>query len=220
MNLILPWAWHPELDAEFEQAYFKQLVQFLEIEYQKQIIYPLAPQVFNAFQYCSFAALKVVIVGQDPYHKAGLANGLCFSVNAGVKLPPSLRNIFAEVQSDIGQAPFSADLICWAKQGVLLLNSILTVRAGQAASHKNLGWEKFTDAVLQIINREKQQIVFILWGNYAQQKGKFINPNKHLVLQSAHPSPFSVKNFRHNRHFSQSNAYLEKTNKISILWNC
>lgn len=220
MPLILPKAWHPKLDAEFEQAYFKQLMQFLAIEYQQQVIYPPSELVFNAFEQCSFSALKVVIVGQDPYHTAGLANGLCFSVNAGMKLPPSLRNIFAEVQNDTGLTPVSGDLTCWAKQGVLLLNSILTVTAGQAASHKNQGWERFTDAVLQIINFDKQQVVFILWGNYAQQKGKFIDKNNHLILKSAHPSPFSVRNFRHNRHFSQSNAYLENANKVSILWDC
>ncbi|MCV6638186.1 uracil-DNA glycosylase [Candidatus Albibeggiatoa sp. nov. NOAA] len=219
MDMILPPSWQARLAKELDQPYFKQLTDFVDAEYQQYTVYPPRELVFNAFHYCAFDDLKVVILGQDPYHGAGQANGLCFSVNDGIKQPPSLKNIFKEIHADTGTLiPDSGNLERWAKQGVLLLNSILTVRESEPASHKNKGWEQFTDAVIQVINEQKQQIVFILWGNYAQQKGKIVNKNQHLVLKSAHPSPFSVKKFMDNHHFSQTNQYLQQVGKTPILW--
>lgn len=219
MNMTLPPSWHTRLATELAQPYFQQLAHFIESEYQQYTVYPPRELIFNAFHHCHFDQLKVVILGQDPYHGAGQANGLCFSVNDGIKQPPSLKNIFKEVLADIGtDMPQSGNLERWAQQGVLLLNSILTVRAAEPASHKNKGWEQFTDAVIKIISEQKQQVVFILWGNYAQQKGKMINENQHLVLKAAHPSPFSVKKFMNNHHFSQTNQYLQQVGKKTILW--
>jgi uracil-DNA glycosylase len=215
----LPLSWQAKLAPEFEKPYLKKLATFLEEELKTQTIYPSEPFIFNAFAQCSFEDVKVVIIGQDPYHGEGQANGLCFSVNDGVKIPPSLRNIFKEIQSDLGkEIPKSGNLERLAEQGVLLLNAILTVRAGKAASHRKKGWEQFTDAVIHLIAKEKEQIVFLLWGNYAQQKGQIVDENKHLVLKSAHPSPLSAKHFFGNQHFSQTNQYLEKCGKTPIDW--
>lgn len=217
--MTLPPQWHVKLQTELNQTYFQQLAKFIHHEYQHATVYPPFDLIFNAFYHCNFDDVKVVILGQDPYHGAGQANGLCFSVSDGTKPPPSLKNIFKEAHADVGSPiPTSGNLERWAKQGVLLLNSILTVRESEPASHKNKGWEQFTDAVVRLINIEKQQVVFILWGNYAQQKGKIIDENRHLVLKSAHPSPFSVKKFLYNHHFSQTNQYLEKVGKTPILW--
>lgn len=215
----LPLSWQTKLAPEFEQSYLKKLANFLEEELKTQTIYPPEPLIFNAFNQCSFEDVKVVIIGQDPYHGEGQANGLCFSVNNGVKIPPSLRNIFKEVHSDLGkEIPKLGNLERLAEQGVLLLNAILTVRAGKAASHHKKGWEQFTDAVIHLIAKEKEQIVFLLWGNYAQQKGQIVDENKHLVLKSAHPSPLSAKHFFGNKHFSQTNQYLEKYDQTPIDW--
>jgi len=215
----LPLSWHTKLASEFEKPYLKKLANFLDDELKTQTIYPPEPLIFNAFNQCPFEDVKVVIIGQDPYHGEGQANGLCFSVNDGIKIPPSLRNIFKEIHSDLGkEIPKSGNLERLAEQGVLLLNAILTVRAGKAASHRNNGWEQFTDAVIHLIAKEKEQIVFLLWGNYAQQKGQIVDENKHLVLKSAHPSPLSAKHFFGNKHFSQTNQYLQKYGQTPIDW--
>jgi uracil-DNA glycosylase len=215
----LPPTWQDKLGGEYDKPYFQKLMAFLNEEMKTQTIYPVNSLIFNAFDCCAFDDIKVVIIGQDPYHGEGQAHGLCFSVNEGVKMPPSLKNIFKEIQSDLGQdIPTSGNLERWAKQGVLLLNAILTVRASKAASHRNKGWEEFTDTVIRLISEEKEQVVFLLWGNYAQQKGKIVDEKKHLVLKSAHPSPLSAKQFFGHQHFSQTNAYLEKCGKTAIEW--
>jgi len=215
----VPLSWQTKLAAEFDKPYFQKLDAFLDDELKTASIYPPASLIFNAFEKCSFENLKVVIIGQDPYHGEGQANGLCFSVNESVKIPPSLRNIFKEIQSDLGKAvPISGNLERWAKQGVLLLNAILTVRASKAASHRNKGWELFTDAVIRLISEEKEQVVFLLWGNYAQKKGDVVDESKHLILKSGHPSPLSAKHFFGNQHFSQANAYLQECGKLAIDW--
>ena len=211
--------WHPKLTAEFEQEYAQKLDAFITHELNTQTVYPPKELIFNAFDKCSFENLKVVIIGQDPYHGAHQANGLCFSVNDGIKIPPSLRNIFKEVQIDLGrEIPTSGNLERWAEQGVLLLNTILTVRANQAASHRQQGWEILTDAIIRLISDEKKQVVFLLWGKYAQEKRKIVDNNKHLILKSAHPSPFSAKKFFWNHHFSQTNQYLKQCMKTQIQW--
>jgi uracil-DNA glycosylase len=211
-HFIIENDWKTLLNEEMGKPYFQNLVTFLQQEKQKHYVYPPSNLVFAAFQHCSFKEVKVVILGQDPYHGQGQANGLSFSVNDGVPFPPSLRNIFKELKSNLGvEIPFSGNLEHWAKQGVLLLNATLTVRANSAGSHQKKGWEEFTDAVIKHIAEQKEQVVFILWGAYAQKKGAFIDRNKHLVLESAHPSPLSAHNgFLGNKHFSQTNAYLEK----------
>jgi len=215
----LPPSWEDKLASEYDKPYFQKLIAFLNEELKTQTIYPPNPLIFNAFECCAFEEIKVVIIGQDPYHGEDQAHGLCFSVNEGVKIPPSLKNIFKEIQSDLGKdIPKSGNLERWAKQGVLLLNAILTVRAGKAASHRNKGWEQFTDTVIRLISEEKEQVVFLLWGNYAQQKGKIVDDSKHLVLKSAHPSPLSAKQFFGNQHFSQANQSLEKWGKTPIDW--
>lgn len=215
----VPLSWQTKLAAEFEKPYFQKLDAFLDNELKTESIYPPAPLIFNAFEKCDFDNLKVVIIGQDPYHGEGQANGLCFSVNDGVKIPPSLRNIFKEIQSDLGkEMPSSGNLERWAEQGVLLLNAILTVRASKAASHRKKGWEVFTDAVIRLISEEKEQVVFLLWGNYAQKKGEIVDESKHLILKSGHPSPLSAKYFFGNQHFSQANAYLQESGKKPIDW--
>ena len=221
MTTLLPLAdsWQKELVAEFEQPYFQKLVTFLETEITTQTIYPPKNLIFNAFKQCHFGEVKVVIIGQDPYHGVGQANGLCFSVNDGTKIPPSLKNIFKEIQTDLGIAiPQSGNLERWAKQGVLLLNTILTVRANQPASHRHRGWEQFTDAVIRLLSAEQQQIVFLLWGKDAQRKGKLIDNSKHYILQAAHPSPLSCRQFFGNKHFSQTNRYLQQQGKKLIDW--
>ncbi len=220
MNVKIAESWKTLLQDEFEKSYFHQLVNFVKSEYSIYKVYPPGKLIFNAFDHCSFEELKVVILGQDPYHGAGQANGLCFSVNDGIRKPPSLVNIFKEIQDDVGTPiPESGNLERWAKQGILLLNATLTVRANQAGSHQNKGWETFTDAVIKQISDKKSGIVFLLWGAYAQKKGSIIDKNKHYVLQSAHPSPFAAhRGFFGNKHFSKTNEFLIKNNKTPIKW--
>ncbi len=220
MEVKIAESWKKILKDEFEKPYFHQLVNFVKSEYNKYKVYPPGKLIFNAFDHCSFDDLKVVILGQDPYHGEGQANGLCFSVNTGIRKPPSLVNIFKEIQSDIGNSiPESGNLERWAKQGILLLNATLTVRANHAGSHQNKGWETFTDAVIKQISDKKSGIVFLLWGAYAQKKGTVIDKNKHYVLQSAHPSPFAAhRGFFGNKHFSKTNEFLVKNGKTPIKW--
>jgi uracil-DNA glycosylase len=220
MEVKIEESWKPVLAEEFGKNYFTDLTDFVRNEYKTHKIYPPAKLIFNAFDQCPFNQLKVVILGQDPYHGPGQAHGLCFSVNDSIEFPPSLRNIFKELQNDLGiEIPPSGNLTCWAKQGVLLLNATLTVRANQAGSHQNKGWEQFTDAVIHKINEQKQHVVFILWGNYAISKAKFIDQNKHLVLSSVHPSPLSAnRGFFGNRHFSQTNKFLQQHAMETIAW--
>lgn len=220
MEVKLEQGWKSRLKDEFEQPYFKQLATFVRQEYTTAECYPPRSKIFAAFDECPFDQVKVVILGQDPYHGPGQANGLCFSVNPGISPPPSLINIFKEIENDLQQPrPGNGDLTRWARQGVLLLNATLTVRASAAGSHQNKGWETFTDAVVHLLNEQCAGLVFVLWGNYAQRKGKFIDPTKHLVLTSAHPSPLSAHNgFWNNHHFSKTNAYLEAQGKTPIQW--
>ena len=212
--------WKSLLQEEFNKPYFEQLVSFVKQEYASRRIYPRAGNIFRAFDKCPFESLKVVIIGQDPYHEEGQANGLCFSVNDGVPFPPSLQNIFTEIKNDIGKAiPKSGNLDRWAEQGVLLLNSVLTVRAHTAASHAGKGWEQFTDAVVKIISEHKDHIVYMLWGNYAQHKGAIADPLNNCILKSAHPSPLSVyRGFFGSKQFSQANEYLKSVGKQEIDW--
>lgn len=212
--------WKALLGDEFHKPYFDSLVQFVKSEYAAGTVYPAGSNIFRAFDKCPFDKLKVVIIGQDPYHGPGQANGLCFSVERGVQFPPSLQNIFKEVQSDIGTPiPESGELDRWAEQGVLLLNAVLTVRAHQAASHAGRGWEQFTDAVVRAIAERKQQIVYMLWGSYAQKKGAIADPNNNLILKAVHPSPLSAyRGFFGCKHFSEANRYLESVGKEPIIW--
>ncbi|MEM6829579.1 MAG: uracil-DNA glycosylase [Bacteroidota bacterium] len=220
MKVRIETVWSQQLNDEFEKPYFKDLIDFVKTEYATQKIYPPGSLIFSAFDHCPFNETRVVIVGQDPYHGAGQANGLCFSVNDGVRSPPSLQNIFKEIQSDLGiPFPPNGNLERWADQGVLLLNATLTVRASQAGSHQNKGWEEFTDAVLRRVSENKEGVVFLLWGAYAQKKGAFIDQHKHLVLKAAHPSPFSANNgFFGCKHFSKTNQYLVSKGLKSINW--
>lgn len=220
MEVIIEESWKERLSDEFDKPYFKELATFVKQEYKSHQVYPPASQIFNAFHHCPFNDLKVVIVGQDPYHGLGQANGLCFSVNEGVKHPPSLQNIFKEIESDLGvDIPDSGNLERWAKQGILMLNATLTVRANSPGSHQKRGWEEFTDAILKVVSVTKKNIVFVLWGAYAQKKGDFINTDKHLILKSPHPSPFSAYNgFFGNKHFSKSNMYLKEKGIETIKW--
>lgn len=213
-------SWKNKLQDEFQKDYFIKLIAFVREEYKSKVIYPAGKDIFKAFDVCSFDDVHVVLIGQDPYHGPGQAHGLCFSVNDGITQPPSLKNIFKEIESDLGiQAPRSGNLERWAKQGVLLLNATLTVEANSAGSHQKKGWEQFTDAIIHKLSNEKEHIVFILWGAYAQKKGVIINSQKHLVLQSAHPSPFSAYNgFFGNKHFSKTNVYLKSLGKKEIEW--
>jgi uracil-DNA glycosylase len=215
-------SWQKILSDEFKKSYFLQLEKEVNEEYQNAICYPPKESIFAAFNYCSFANLKVVIIGQDPYHGEGEANGLCFSVNDGVKIPPSLRNIFRELNDDLGILfmPSSGNLERWARQGVLLLNASLTVRKDKPNSHKHLQWNTFTDAVIEIISNEKQNMVFLLWGSFAQKKGLKIDRNKHLVLECGHPSPMSANQGKWfgNKHFSTTNAYLAEKGISEIDW--
>ncbi len=213
--------WKYFIEQEAEKPYYKQLKQFVEHEYVTQIVFPPKNQIYNAFRWCPFDKVKVVILGQDPYHGLGQANGLSFSVNDGVPFPPSLRNIFAEIKQDIGtDIPYTGNLERWAKQGVLLLNDVLTVRQASPASHQKRGWEQFTEAAIQKLSAEKEGLVFMLWGQHAQKKGAKIDRNRHLVLTSGHPSPMSANQGKWfgNKHFSQANAYLVKQNKQPIIW--
>ncbi len=220
MNVRIEDSWKKRLAGEFSKEYFKELVKFVKSEYQNQTVYPPGALIFSAFDHCTYDQLKVVIVGQDPYHGVNQANGLCFSVRDGVRQPPSLQNIFKEVKSDLGiPVPVSGNLERWAAQGVLLLNATLTVRASQAGSHQNKGWEVFTDAVLQKISLDKEGIVFMLWGAYAQRKGALIDTDRHFVLKAAHPSPFSANNgFFGCHHFSKTNQYLYNKGLETINW--
>jgi len=214
-------SWKIELQTEFEKPYFQQLAAFVKDEYKTQLCYPKASEIFTSFDYCPFDAVKGVILGQDPYHGAGQAHGLCFSVNDGIAHPPSLINIFKEIESELGiPYPKSGKLLRWASQGVLLLNATLTVRQGLAGSHQKRGWETFTDAVIRTISQKKENVVFLLWGNYAQRKGKDIDASKHLVLTSGHPSPLSANRglWFGNGHFVKTNAYLKVKGIREIAW--
>ncbi len=222
-------SWREALGREFNKTYFKKLAKFIKQEYFSTKVYPLPQDIFRAFDLCPFDNVKVVILGQDPYHGKGEANGLCFAVHDDTKLPPSLQNIFKELENDLGitelatQRPSNGgkkgDLARWARQGVLLLNATLTVRAGNPGSHQGMGWEEFTNAVIKKLSDEKENLVFILWGNYAKQKGAVVNRKKHLVLESAHPSPFSAHSgFFGSKPFSKTNAYLKSHNLPEINW--
>jgi uracil-DNA glycosylase len=220
MDVKIETAWKTRLQDEFAKEYFVKLADFVRNEYNNQAIYPPGSLIFNAFNLCPFDSIKAVIIGQDPYHGPGQAHGLCFSVKDGVAFPPSLLNIYKELQSDLGIVrPSSGNLERWARQGVLLLNATLTVRAHQAGSHQRKGWEEFTDSVINLINREKHNIVFFLWGAYAQKKGESIDRTRHLVLESVHPSPLSAsRGFFGNKHFSKCNDYLIMNNISPIDW--
>lgn len=221
MDVRIEQSWKERLQPEFDKDYFKDLIAFVKDEYHKYTIYPPGRLIFNAFDHCPFDKVKVVIIGQDPYHEPGQAHGLCFSVQDNVPLPPSLVNIFKEIGTDLNKPmPATGNLLRWADQGVLLLNSTLTVRAHQAGSHQHKGWEEFTDAVIHRIATEKKHIVYILWGAYAQRKGAFIDSNHNLVLKAAHPSPLSANRggFFGNKHFSKANDYLIATGQTPIDW--
>lgn len=220
MDVKIEASWKQVLNNEFEKDYFIKLTKFVKNEYATKTIYPPKSQIFSAFDYTSFDDVKVVIIGQDPYHGENQANGLSFSVGDGVKIPPSLRNIYKELKTDLGiEDSNSGNLEAWAKQGVLLLNATLTVEAANAGSHQNKGWEDFTDAVIKLLSEEKENLVFVLWGSYAQKKGKKINREKHFVIESAHPSPLSVyRGFWDSKPFSKTNEYLKSKNVQEIDW--
>lgn len=212
--------WKEKLESEFAQEYFIKLTNFVREEYKKSVVYPHPKNIFRAFDETPFEKVKVVILGQDPYHGEGQANGLCFAVSEGVKAPPSLQNIFKELESDVARpVDHNPDLSRWAKQGVLLLNATLTVNAKTPGSHQRRGWEQFTDAAIKKLAEEREGLVFILWGNYARQKGAHIDREKHLVLESPHPSPFSAHSgFFGSKPFSKANAYLEEKGEAPIVW--
>jgi uracil-DNA glycosylase len=220
MDVKIETTWKSKFKEEFEKEYFTKLSEFVRDEYKKNTIYPPGSLIFNAFNLCPFDQVKAVIIGQDPYHGPGQAHGLCFSVREGIGFPPSLINIFKEIELDLGLSrPRSGNLERWAAQGVLLLNATLTVREHQAGSHQNRGWEQFTDNVISIINKESLNIVFFLWGAYAQKKGESIDRTKHLVLESVHPSPLSAsRGFFGNKHFSKCNNYLKENGIVPIDW--
>jgi uracil-DNA glycosylase len=221
MDIKIHSSWQQVLESEYEKPYFQELFSFVKNEYATKRCFPLESEIFAAFNHCPFDKVKVVIIGQDPYHGFGQANGLCFSVNDGINFPPSLINIFKEIQSDLGlPIPISGNLERWADQGVLLLNATLTVRESEAGSHQNKGWEIFTDSVIQKLSDEKENIVFLLWGGFAQKKGAKINRTKHHVLESGHPSPLSANRgfWFGNKHFSKTNSYLQSLGKETIKW--
>ncbi|AWI26439.1 uracil-DNA glycosylase [Flavobacterium pallidum] len=221
MNIKIEPSWKAVLSAEFDKPYFKALTDFVSAEYKANTCYPPGPEIFNAFNNCAFNEVKVVIIGQDPYHGPKQANGLCFSVHDGIPFPPSLINIFREINTDLGlPIPPSGNLERWAKQGVLLLNATLTVRMGEAASHQGHGWETFTDAVIQELSDRKEHVVFLLWGGFAKKKGAKIDRSKHYVLESGHPSPLSANkgHWFGNRHFSKTNLFLESKQLPEIKW--
>jgi len=213
-------SWKQRLSPEFEKPYFIALTEFVRAEYRTKQIFPPAKLIFNAFDSCPFDKVEVVIIGQDPYHEPGQAHGLCFSVNDEIDIPPSLVNIFKEIERSLGKPiPASGNLTRWAQQGVLLLNATLTVQNHRAGSHQGKGWETFTDAAIRTLAAERENLVFLLWGNYAQQKGAFIDSSKHLVLKSVHPSPLSAyRGFIGNNHFVQANNYLKEHGKKEIEW--
>ncbi|MBQ7192666.1 MAG: uracil-DNA glycosylase [Paludibacteraceae bacterium] len=220
MDVRIEHSWKEVLQEEFDKPYFEFLTSFVREEYSSQQCFPPAKYIFRAFDACAFDKVKVVILGQDPYHDVGQANGLCFSVNEGVALPPSLQNIYQELHRDLGIAiPLSGDLQRWATQGVLLLNSTLTVRAHQPLSHQNRGWEELTDAAIYALNNRRKNIVYMLWGSYARKKGAFINRRQNLVLEAPHPSPLSAyRGFIGCGHFSQANRYLQQHGLEPIQW--
>ena len=220
MDVRIEPTWKARLSEEFEKPYFEQLTTFIREEYGKYRIFPPGKDIFRSFDRCPLENVKVVIIGQDPYHGPNQANGLCFSVNPGIQMPPSLVNIFKEIKNDLGkEIPANGSLDRWADQGVLLLNATLTVRANQAGSHQNKGWESFTDAVIKTLVEEREHIVFMLWGSYAQKKGEIIDTTRHCVLKSVHPSPLSAsRGFFGNGHFSKANAYLRSKGKKEIDW--
>lgn len=221
MNVKIEESWRRHIGAEFEKPYFARLTEFVRSEYASTKCYPPGNLIFNAFNLCPFDKVKAVIIGQDPYHEPGQAHGLSFSVNDGVPFPPSLVNIFKEIENDTGTpVPSSGNLTRWAEQGVLLLNATLTVRAHQAASHQRKGWEEFTDAVIQALSRDRNHLVFILWGGYARSKARLIDASRHLILQSVHPSPLSANRggWFGNHHFSLCNSYLEANGMTPIRW--
>ena len=220
MEVRIHESWKQHLEGEFEKEYFQKLAEFVKNEYKEKTVYPPPPHIFRAFDLCSFEKVNVVILGQDPYHGKGQANGLCFSVNPGISEPPSLQNIFKEIKNDLGIAiPTSGNLDAWARQGVLLLNATLTVVAGKAGSHQHQGWETLSDAVIKVLSDQKEHVVFLLWCKYAQARREMIDEKKHLVLTAAHPSPFSADNgFFGCKHFSKTNEYLEFFGKEPIDW--
>ncbi|WP_028376087.1 uracil-DNA glycosylase [Leeuwenhoekiella sp. MAR_2009_132] len=221
MNVDIHPSWKAVLNPEFEKTYFKSLIDFVKQEYGQHKCYPPGAAIFKAFDLCPFEEVKVVILGQDPYHGVGQAHGLCFSVPEGIAVPPSLINIFKEIATDLNNPiPQSGNLERWAKQGVLLLNATLTVRAHLAGSHQKQGWETFTDHVISVLSQQRQGIVFLLWGGYARKKAKKIDTSKHLVLESGHPSPLSANRgfWFGNRHFSKTNDYLKENDKSQINW--
>jgi len=221
MDVNIHESWKPYLKAEFDKPYFRELVSFVRTEYNQHICYPPGKQIFSAFEHCHFEDVKVVIIGQDPYHGPKQAHGLCFSVNDGISHPPSLINIFKEIENDLGNSyPKSGNLNRWADQGVLLLNATLTVRASNAGSHQKKGWEIFTDQVIKIISETKKNVVFLLWGGYAKQKIKLIDQSKHHILTSGHPSPLSANkgHWFGNKHFSKTNFLLEQAGLKPISW--
>jgi len=221
MDVKIEQSWKEHLSKEFEKPYFSNLIEFVKTEYSSTKVYPPGKFIFNAFDKCTFDNIKVVILGQDPYHGYNQANGLSFSVNDGVAIPPSLQNIFKEIKEDLAIAiPRTGNLERWAEQGVLLLNSTLTVRAGEAGSHQKKGWETFTDAVIKCISEQKQDVVFMLWGKYAQDKGAVIDASKHLILKAKHPSPMAANygGWFGTKHFSQANDYLTSKGLEPINW--
>lgn len=221
MNVKIEESWRRHMYEEFDKQYFVELTDFVRREYSQGECYPPGHLIFNAFNLCPFDKVKVVIIGQDPYHEPGQAHGLSFSVNDGIPFPPSLINIFKEISNDLGTPmPMSGNLTRWAEQGVLLLNATLTVRAHQAASHQRRGWEKFTDAVIKALDAHRDHLVFILWGGYARSKAKLIDSSRHLVLQSVHPSPLSANHggWFGNHHFSRANTYLKEHGEDEIIW--
>ncbi|RYJ45018.1 uracil-DNA glycosylase [Flavobacterium beibuense] len=214
-------SWKEVLENEFEKPYFNSLINFVKDEYTHHTCYPKGSHIFSAFDHCPFDKVEVVIIGQDPYHGPGQANGLCFSVNDGIPMPPSLINIFKEIETDLGKPfPQTGNLERWADQGVLLLNAVLTVRQGEAGSHQGKGWETFTDAVIQKISDEKKDVVFLLWGGFAKKKGARIDRQRHLVLETGHPSPLSANRglWFNNKHFSKTNEFLKQKEKKEINW--
>lgn len=221
MDIEIHESWIPHLKEELNKPYFKSLVSFVKSEYKYNTCYPPESQIFNAFNCCHFEDVKIVIIGQDPYHDVGQANGLCFSVNENIKHPPSLINIFKEIQSDLNiPYPKSGNLARWANQGVLLLNATLTVRAHEAGSHQRKGWEQFTDAVIRLVSDKKEGVIFLLWGGFAKQKTKLIDVSRHHILTSGHPSPLSANRgyWFGNKHFSKTNSLLEQAFQVPVQW--
>lgn len=218
-EICLDPSWKSVLQDEFDKPYWHELTEFVRKQYSQETIFPPPANIFRAFDLCPFDTVKVVIIGQDPYHGPGQANGLSFAVNSGLTVPPSLKNIFKEIESDLGYTPQQdGDLSRWAHQGVLLLNAVLTVKMASPASHKGKGWEQFTDAVIHALASRRQHIVYMLWGKYAQEKGSVIDEIKNLVLTSGHPSPYSAHLFHGNHHFSKCNHYLEQHQVTPIDW--